>query len=134
MATAKHWPALRQVDVLVENSAAGASLGCHAACRYSLISPASLVLRRIRVAGTGNVMTSGLSSGARQAHAVALVAAAGVVVADVLRQDRPQVLLAADEHPVGALGPYRAHETLGVSVAPHRQLHLIRMIGTDASG
>ena len=32
-----------------------------------------------------------------QAHAVALVAAAGVVVSDVLRQDRPQVLLAADE-------------------------------------
>ena len=48
-----------------------------------------------------------------QAHALALVAAAGVVVADVLGQDRPQVLLAGDEHPVGALGTGRADEALG---------------------
>ncbi len=38
------------------------------------------------------------------------VAAAGVVVADVLGQDRAQVLFAGDGHPVGALGPYRAYE------------------------
>ena len=47
---------------------------------------------------------------------MALLAAAGVVVADVLGQDRAQVLFAGDEHPVSALGPYRAYETLGVGV------------------
>ena len=52
--------------VLVENSATSAGLGFHAAGRYSLISPASLVLRWIRVAGTGKAMTSGSSSGARR--------------------------------------------------------------------
>jgi hypothetical protein len=53
-----------------------------------------------------------------QAHAMALVAAAGVVVADVLGQDHAQVLFASDEHPVGALGPYRAREALGIGVHP----------------
>jgi hypothetical protein len=47
---------------------------------------------------------------------MALVAAAGVVVADVLGQDRAQMLFTGDEHPVGALGPYRAYEALGISV------------------
>ena len=56
----------RQTDVLVENSATSAGLGFHAAGRYSLISPASLVLRWIRVAGTGKAMRSGSSSGARR--------------------------------------------------------------------
>jgi hypothetical protein len=28
-----------------------------------------------------------------------------------------QVLFAGDEHPVGALGPYRAYEALGAGVA-----------------
>jgi hypothetical protein len=41
-------------------------------------------------------------------------------VADVLGQDRPQVPFAGDEHPVSALSPRRAHETLGVSVHPGR--------------
>jgi hypothetical protein len=52
--------------VPVENSATSAGLGFHAAGRYSLISPASLVLRWIRVAGMGKAMTSGSSSGARR--------------------------------------------------------------------
>src|SRR5215472_9533545 len=43
--------------VLVENSATRAELGFHAVCRYSLISPASLVRRRIWVAGPGKAMT-----------------------------------------------------------------------------
>jgi hypothetical protein len=55
------------MPVLVENSATGTGLGFHAACRYSLISPASLVRRWIRVAGMGKAMTSGASSGARRA-------------------------------------------------------------------
>lgn len=52
--------------VLVENLTAGADLGFHAACWYSLISPASLVRRRMRAGGTGKAMTSGASSGARR--------------------------------------------------------------------
>jgi hypothetical protein len=51
--------------VLVENSATGAELGFHAACRYSLISPASLARRWIPVAEPGKTMTSGASFGAR---------------------------------------------------------------------
>jgi hypothetical protein len=41
---------------------------------------------------------------------------------------------ADDEHPVGDLGPACTHPALGISVVPHRQLHLIRLIGTDVSG
>jgi alkyl hydroperoxide reductase subunit AhpC len=51
--------------VLVENSATSAGLGFHAACRYSLISPASLVRRWIRAGGMGKAITFGASSGAR---------------------------------------------------------------------
>ena len=44
----------------------GAGLGFHAACRYSLISPASLARRWIRAGGMRKAMTSGSSSGARR--------------------------------------------------------------------
>jgi hypothetical protein len=54
----------RDTPVLVENSATGTGLDFHAACRYSLISPASLARRWIRAVGPGKAMTSGLSSGA----------------------------------------------------------------------
>jgi hypothetical protein len=57
-----------------------------------------------------------------------------VVVRDVFIQDRAQVPRPGDQHPVGDLGPGCSHPALGKSVAPHRQLHLIRVIGTDASG
>ena len=57
-----------------------------------------------------------------------------VVVPLVLGQDRPQMPFAEDQHPVGELGPGGEHEPFRISVAPHRQLHPIRMIGTDASG
>jgi hypothetical protein len=59
--------AVRRVfdPVLIENSGTSADLGFHAICRYSLISPASLVRRWMRVAGTGKAMTSRVSSGAR---------------------------------------------------------------------
>src|SRR5690242_3000217 len=92
------------MHVLVENSAAGTGLGFHAVCRYSLISPASLVWRWIQVTRPGKAMTSGLSSGARRPMPLPWVAAAGVVVGDVLGQNHPQVPLAGDEQPVGALG------------------------------
>jgi hypothetical protein len=52
--------------VLVENSATSAGLVFHAACRYSLISPASLARRSTRAAGTGKTMTPGASFGARR--------------------------------------------------------------------
>ena len=54
------------VPVLVENSATSGDLVFHAACPYSLISPASLVRRWIRVAGPGKALTFGASSGARR--------------------------------------------------------------------
>ena len=57
-----------------------------------------------------------------------------VVVCRILGQDRSQMPLAEDQHPVGDLGPGGEHEPFRVSVAPHRQLHPIRTIGTDASG
>jgi hypothetical protein len=41
-------------------------------------------------------------------------------VACVLGQNRAQVLLASDDHPVGALSPYRAHEALGIGIHPGR--------------
>jgi hypothetical protein len=42
--------------------------------------------------------------------------------------------LAEDKHPVGDLGPGGEHEPFRIGIAPHRQLHLIRSIGTDVSG
>ena len=55
-----------------------------------------------------------------------------VIVRDVLLQHRPQVPWPGDQHPVGDLGPGGEYEPFGIGVAPHRQLHPIRMIGTDA--
>ena len=63
-----------------------------------------------------------------------LVRTVPALVPGVLSQHLSQVLLAEDQHVVGALAPQRAHELLRVEVAPHRQLHLIRSIGTDVSG
>jgi hypothetical protein len=57
-----------------------------------------------------------------------------VIVPGVLVQDRPQVPRPGDQHPVGDLGPDGADPSLGIAVAPHRQLHPIRMIGTGLSG
>jgi hypothetical protein len=45
----------------------------------------------------------GLSSGGSQAHVVPLVAAAGVVIPDVLGPGRVQMPFAGDEHTVSAL-------------------------------
>jgi hypothetical protein len=44
------------------------------------------------------------------------------------------VAFAEDQHPVGDFGPGGEHEPLRISVAPHRQLHPIRTIGTAGSG
>jgi hypothetical protein len=57
-----------------------------------------------------------------------------VLVRDVLLQDRPQMPRPGEQHPVGDLRPGCTYPAFGISVAPHRQLHLIRSIGTGVSG
>jgi hypothetical protein len=58
-----------------------------------------------------------------------------VVMGLVLGQDRPQMPLAEDEHPVGELGPGGEHEPLGISVrtrTPRRDLHSVDAgVGSD---
>jgi hypothetical protein len=63
-----------------------------------------------------------------------LVRPVPVVVPGVGPQHCPQVSFAVDKHPVRALGPDGPHPAFGVTVGPHRRLHLIQMIGTDVSG
>ena len=53
-----------------------------------------------------------------------------VVVIDVLAQDQSQVSFASDQHLVQALAAGAGDPSFGDRVAPHRQLHPIRMIGT----
>jgi len=55
-----------------------------------------------------------------------------VVVVGILAQDQPQVPFTGDQHPVQALAAGTGDPPFGNRVAPHRQLHPIRMIGTDA--
>jgi len=72
--------------------------------------------------------------GPGRAELAAAMGSPPVVVGLVPGQDRPQVPLAEDQHPVGDLRPGGAHESFRIGVVPHRQLHLIRSIGTDVSG
>jgi hypothetical protein len=58
----------------------------------------------------------------------------GVVVLLVFGQDGARVRLVQDQGPVRELTARGADEALAGRVAPHRQLHLIRVIGTGASG
>src|SRR6266581_1264683 len=57
-----------------------------------------------------------------------------VVVPGILGHNDAKVPFAEDQHPVSDLGPGGEHEPLRIGVVPHRQLHLIRSIGTDVSG
>jgi hypothetical protein len=58
-----------------------------------------------------------------------------LIVVDLVRaQDPLQMGLVPDEGPVEELAPAPADPAFDDRVAPHRQLHLIRSIGTDASG
>ena len=84
--TAPAWPATR--PVLAGNFAIAVGLVFHAGCCYSLISPASLSRSRIRPAGDGEGQHVRVVAWCAQTHALALVAAPGVVVRDVLGQDR----------------------------------------------
>jgi magnesium chelatase family protein len=61
----------------------------------------------------------------------ALVRPGRVVVRLVLGQDGAQMPLAEDQHPVEEFPAQGADEALADRVAPHRQLHLIRVIGSD---
>jgi hypothetical protein len=63
-----------------------------------------------------------------------LVGAVAVIVPREIGQHLPEMRLAEDQHVIQALAAQRAHEPLGECVAPHRQLHPIRTIGTGASG
>ena len=56
-----------------------------------------------------------------------------VVVALVIAQDPPQMVLVPDEGAVQELASPSPDPAFGDRVAPHRQLHLIRAIGTVAS-
>jgi hypothetical protein len=55
-------------------------------------------------------------------------------MAGVLAEDPLQVSFTGDQHRVQALAACAGDPAFGYSVAPHRQLHPIRMIGTVASG
>jgi hypothetical protein len=57
-----------------------------------------------------------------------------VVVPQVLGQHPAQVVLVDDQQLVEKFPAQGADDPLADRVAPHRQLRLIRMIGTDASG
>jgi len=57
-----------------------------------------------------------------------------VVVRQVSAQHRPQMGLTVDQYPVRDLSPDCSHPAFGIAIAPHRQLHPIRMIGTGLSG
>ena len=72
--------------------------------------------------------------GLGRAELAAAMGTASVVMGLVLGQDRPQVALAEDQHPVGDLGPGGEHEPFRIGIVPYRQLRLIRSIGTDVSG
>jgi hypothetical protein len=55
----------------------------------------------------------------------------GVVVRYILPQDCQQVAPAEHQHVIEAFLADGAYPPLGEGVAPHRQLHLIRVIGSD---
>ena len=57
-----------------------------------------------------------------------------VVVAQVFGQHLAQVVLIDDQRPVEKLAAQGTDHPFADRVAPHRQLHLIRTIGTSASG
>ena len=57
-----------------------------------------------------------------------------VVVPRVLGQDLPEVAFTVDQQAVQALAPQRPCIPLREGVGPHRQQHLIQMIGTDVCG
>ena len=76
--------------------------------------------------------------GPGRAELAAAMGASSVVVSLILGQDRPQMPLAEDQHPVGDLGPGREHESFRIGIrarAPRRDLHgLDTGAGQDCAG
>jgi len=64
----------------------------------------------------------------------AAVGASSVVVSLIVGQDRPQMPLAEDQHPVGDLRPDGEHEPFRIGIGRRCRLHPIQMIGTGVSG
>ena len=102
----------------------------HAARWYSLITPPS-TFRRCTGASSG---TTDWLVMVGWPLVPGLVRPVPVIVADVLAQDQPQVPFSSDQHPVQALAARAGDPAFRIAVAPHRQLHPIRSIGTGASG
>jgi hypothetical protein len=82
--------------------------------------------------GNGEVSTVVFAVG--DALGDALVRPGRVVVRLVFGHNGAQVRLAEDQYALQQLAAEGADEAFAGRVAPHRQLHLIRSIGTDASG
>ena len=57
-----------------------------------------------------------------------------VIVPGVPGQHFAEMPLTKDQDVIEALAAKRAHEPLRECVGPHRQQHLIQMIGTDVCG
>ena len=93
------------------NSATGVDLGFYAARSYSLMRPPRTARRLIRCREVGSgVVWPG------RVQLSAAVGSSSVVVGLVIGQDRTQVALAADQHPVGDLCPGREHEPFRIGV------------------
>ena len=88
-------------------------LGFYAARSYSLMRPPRTGRGLIRRRESGDrVIRPG------RPELAAAVGSSSVVVGFILGQDRPQVPLAEDEHPVGDLGPCGEHEPLRKALPP----------------
>ena len=102
---------------------------------YSLIRPPRTGFRRIcRVSMSVTVAPGSVTFIVGDALGDALMRPGGVVMRLVFGQDRVQMPFAEDQHVVEELSAQGADEPLAGRVAPHRQLRLIRVIGTGASG
>src|SRR5712672_3017117 len=101
----------------------------HATWAYSWMRPPSRSCRRTRILAPA---ADGPWRPAGGFWCSVLCGRWGVVMVGVLAEDQLQVPFAGDQHPVQALAAGTGDPAFGYSVAQHRQLHPIRMIGTDA--
>jgi hypothetical protein len=105
-----------------QNSPTGPDLAVYAARSYSLMRPAEDGAALDLLAGQ---VCDGVV-GPGRAELAAAMRSPPVVMGFILGQDRPQMPLAEDEHPVGDLGPGGEHEPFRISVrarAARRDLH-----------
>ena len=102
----------------------------HATRRYSLIMPPTRACLRTRYRSRSTGSGSGFSGAAEFRERCGRCRLVGLVRA----QDPPEMALIPDQGAVQELAPASADPAFGDRVAPHRQLHPVRMIGTAASG